>query len=261
MGPLNTGKLQESFPVPLVPKWLCMLEYVPDDDAHARGTAIGSSGHPLWRYFCMRCPAVWAWMAVLLQFLVGITWLAICMGGCFHQASDLANTLIQDINVWMPHSTRFWVETMWLHTPPCGSTYGTSSPRNTWKNGKPRSSGAVCPQWPWVRHWSSVQGPRHQEAGQTRHVLIVRRQPHRSCCLNDEWLTQKGRPVPCPLKWDCEFPPMQESPLYPNWIVRNKTKPAGRDAPRPYQVPPKEDAGDGLTLEEETRCGFLYLTL
>ena len=28
-------------------------------------------------------------------------------GGRFHQASELASILIWDINVWMPHSTRF----------------------------------------------------------------------------------------------------------------------------------------------------------
>ena len=28
-------------------------------------------------------------------------------GGHFRQASELANTLIRDINVWMPHSMRF----------------------------------------------------------------------------------------------------------------------------------------------------------
>ena len=38
--------------------------------------------------------------------------------------------------------------------------------------------------------------------------------------------------------------------LYPNWIVRNKTKPTGRDAPRCYWAP-KEDASEDLTLEEE----------
>ena len=46
-------------------------------------------------------------------------------------------------------------------------------------------------------------------------------------------------------------------PLYPNWIVRNKTKPAGRDTPRPYGVP-KEDAGDGLTLEEELDAASVF---
>ena len=46
-------------------------------------------------------------------------------------------------------------------------------------------------------------------------------------------------------------------PLYPNWIVRNKTKPAGHDAPGPYQVP-KEDAGNGLTLEEELDAASVF---
>ena len=46
-------------------------------------------------------------------------------------------------------------------------------------------------------------------------------------------------------------------PLYPNWIVRNKTKFAGRDAPRLYRAP-KEDAGDGLTLEEELDAASVF---
>ena len=40
------------------------------------------------------------------------------------------------------------------------------------------------------------------------------------------------------------------APLYPNWILKDKTKPAGRYTPRLYWVP-KEDASDSLTLEEE----------
>ena len=46
-------------------------------------------------------------------------------------------------------------------------------------------------------------------------------------------------------------------PLYPNWVVRNKTKPAGRDAPRPYQVS-KEDTGAGLMLEEELDAASVF---
>ena len=37
-------------------------------------------------------------------------------GGHFHQASELANTLIQDINVWMPHRTRFGWNYVATHT-------------------------------------------------------------------------------------------------------------------------------------------------
>ena len=46
-------------------------------------------------------------------------------------------------------------------------------------------------------------------------------------------------------------------PLYPNWIMRNKTKPAGCDVPRPYWAP-KKDAGDGLTLEEELDVASIF---
>ena len=46
-------------------------------------------------------------------------------------------------------------------------------------------------------------------------------------------------------------------PLYPNWILRDKTKPAGCNAPRPYWEP-KEDAGDGLMLEGELDAASVF---
>ena len=46
-------------------------------------------------------------------------------------------------------------------------------------------------------------------------------------------------------------------PLYPNWIMRDKTKPAGHDAPRPYRAP-KEDASNDLTLEEELDAASVF---
>ena len=46
-------------------------------------------------------------------------------------------------------------------------------------------------------------------------------------------------------------------PLYSNWIARDKTKPAGHDAPRPYWMP-KEDASDGLMLEEELDAASVF---
>ena len=39
--------------------------------------------------------------------------------------------------------------------------------------------------------------------------------------------------------------------------MRNKTKPAGRDTPRPYRTP-KEDTGEGLTLEEELDVASVF---
>ena len=45
--------------------------------------------------------------------------------------------------------------------------------------------------------------------------------------------------------------------LYPDWIMRSKTKPIGCDAPRPYRTP-REDAGMGLTLEEELDVASVF---
>ena len=96
-------KLQESFPVPVVPKWLCMLEFVQ--------TTMPVWGElplvPLCTHYediRVRCPAMWAWMAVLLQFWQDHMTRHL-YGGRFRQVSNLANTLIWDINMWMPHST------------------------------------------------------------------------------------------------------------------------------------------------------------
>ena len=45
--------------------------------------------------------------------------------------------------------------------------------------------------------------------------------------------------------------------LYPDWIMRSKTKPIDRDAPSPYQMP-REDAGGSLTLEEELDAASVF---
>ena len=46
-------------------------------------------------------------------------------------------------------------------------------------------------------------------------------------------------------------------PVYPNWILRDKTKPAGHNAPRLYRAP-KEDAGNSLMLEEELDAASIF---
>ena len=54
----------------------------------------------------IRIPATWVWIAVLLQYWQDHMPRQLYRG-CFRQASDLANTLIHDINPWLPHSVHF----------------------------------------------------------------------------------------------------------------------------------------------------------
>ena len=46
-------------------------------------------------------------------------------------------------------------------------------------------------------------------------------------------------------------------PLYPNWVVRNKTKSTGSDVPRRYRAP-KEDADRNLTLDVELDAASVF---
>ena len=98
-------KLQESFPVPYMPRWLRTPELM-QTTMPLRGELllIPSSTHL--EDIRIHSPATWAWIAILLQY-----WQDHMSrhfyGGCFRHASDLANTLIWDINLWLPHSMRF----------------------------------------------------------------------------------------------------------------------------------------------------------
>ena len=94
-------KLQDPFLVPLVPRWLCTLEFV-QTTMPIRGKLplIPTGAH--FEDIHVHCPAVWAWMAMLLQFWQDHMTRHL-YGGCFRQVSDLATTLIWDINVWLPH--------------------------------------------------------------------------------------------------------------------------------------------------------------
>ena len=111
-------KLQESFPVPLVPRWLQMLELI-QTTTPLRGELplIPSGTHLEDIRICS--PALWVLMAILLQYwqdhMTGHLY-----GGCFWQASELAGTLIHNINPLLPHRACFGCSyvathaTLWL---------------------------------------------------------------------------------------------------------------------------------------------------
>ena len=60
-------KLQETFPVPVIPRWLQMPEFT-QTMTPLRGELplMPTGGH--FEDICVRCPAMWSWMAVLLQY-------------------------------------------------------------------------------------------------------------------------------------------------------------------------------------------------
>ena len=91
--------------MPQVPKWLRTPEFM-QTMTPLRGELplISTGGHS--EDIRVRCPAVWSWMAVLLQYWQDHMTHHL-YGGQFCQVSDLAATLIRDINPWLPHKLRF----------------------------------------------------------------------------------------------------------------------------------------------------------
>ena len=98
-------KLQETFPVPVIPRWLRTPEFT-QTMTPLRGELplMPTGGH--FKDIHMHCLAMWSWMAVLLQ-----NWqdhmTPYLYGGRFCCISDLVATIIQDINPWLPHQARF----------------------------------------------------------------------------------------------------------------------------------------------------------
>ena len=85
-------KLQEPFLVPLVPRWLHTPKLMQTMMLIRGELPLIPTGTDF-KDIRVHCPAVWAWMAVLLQYWQDHTTRHL-YGGRFHQTSDLATTLI-----------------------------------------------------------------------------------------------------------------------------------------------------------------------
>ena len=95
----------QHFPVPVVPRWLQTPVFT-QTTTPLRGELplMPTGGH--FEDIRVCCLAMWSWMAVLLQYWQDHMNPSL-YGGRFHRISNLAATLIQDINPWLPHKVRF----------------------------------------------------------------------------------------------------------------------------------------------------------
>ena len=98
-------KLQETFPVPVIPRWLQTPEFT-QTMTPLRGELplMPTGGH--FEDIRMHCPAMWSWMAILLQYWQDHMTPHL-YGGRFCLISDLVATIIRDINLWLPHQACF----------------------------------------------------------------------------------------------------------------------------------------------------------
>ena len=98
-------KLQEYFPVPPVPRWLHTPKLTQTMTPLRGELPLIPTGVHL-EDIRIPSPSLWAWIALLLQYWQDHMTKELYRGH-FRQASDLANTLIHDINPWLPHQVHF----------------------------------------------------------------------------------------------------------------------------------------------------------
>ena len=245
-------KLQESFLVPLVPKWLHTLEYIQTTmPVWGELPLVPPGAH--YEDISVHCPVVWAWMAVLLQFWQDHMTRHL-YGGHFCQASDLANTLIWHINVWLPHSMRFGWNYVATHA-------------SLWLDIRDQFTKEHLEEWEAQKFWAVARNDLERDTEAVYRARIIKKQDDKACANSKEAVAQELPPERWAAHVERQASAMPTKvdvsstdagvPLYLNWIVRIKTKPPGRYAPRLYRAP-KEDASDGLTLEEELDAASIF---
>ena len=174
--------------------------------------------------------------------------------GRFRQASELANILIWDINVWMPHSTRFGWNYVATHA-------------SLWLDIQDQFAEEHLEEWEAQKFQAAALNDLKQDTEAVYRAPRIKKQDDKAHTDSKEAAAQElllERQVACAERQASATPTKVDVsstnagvPLYPNWILRDKTKPAGRDAPRPYRAP-KEDTGDRLTLEEELDAASIF---
>ena len=102
-------KLQETFPVPVIPRWLRTPKFTQTTTPFRGELPLMPTGGHL-EDIRVRCPAMWSWMAILLQYWQDHMTPHL-YGGRFHHISNLVATIIWDINPWLPHQVCFFGDT------------------------------------------------------------------------------------------------------------------------------------------------------
>ena len=234
-----------ALPVPPVPKWLCMPQMTQTTMPLRGELPLTPAGAHL-RDIRIRSPALWAWMAVLLQFWQDhIT--QDLFGGRVCHANDLANTLIRNINPWLPHSAQFgwdYVATqamLWLNI----REQFTEEHFREWEAQKSQ----LC-QFGTLKHDTEIVYHQHLTKRQAKlEAAESREAAAKQLPLERQAAHAERQAWAMPMKMDV-LPVWLDSSLYPNGAWKQDTIPKGSDLPRPYKTP-REDDRKALTLEEE----------
>ena len=245
-------KLQETFPVPVIPKWLRTPEFT-QTMTPLRGELplMPMGGH--FEDIRMRCLVMWSWMAVLLQYQQDHMTPHL-YGGRFRHISYLMATVIWDINLWLPHQVRF--------------SWGYVAMNATlWINQQDHFSMEHLEEWAKQKEQECALNNLERDTEVVYRARIIRMQEDKVLADSKEAATKDLLPEQQAARAERQASAMprkegvsstsMSATLYPNWVLSRAGRRTSPDTPQPYQMP-REDAGGHLTLEEELDASSMF---
>ena len=201
----------------------------------------------------MGCPAMWSWMAVLLQYWQDHM-TPYLYGGRFRCISDLAATVIRDINLWLPHQARF------------GWGYVAMNAM-LWIDQWDHFAMEHQEEWAEQKEQECALNDLERDMEVVYRARIIRRQEDKLIAESKEAAAKDSPPerrAACAERQAGTMPrkdgvssTSMSTTLYPNWVLSRAGKRTSPDMPQPYRMP-KEGASGRLTLEEELDASSVF---
>ena len=158
-------------------------------------------------------------------------------GGHFRQASDLANTLIRDINPWLPHSVCFGWNYVAAHA-------------TLWLDMRDQFVDKYHAEWEGQKLLTCSLNDLERNTEVIYRERLVKRENDELAANSREAAAKElppDRQAACAERQARAMPrnpdiasSSSEADLYPNWVRAPVTKPQGDDQPRPYRMPRQE---------------------
>ena len=229
-------KLQEAFPVPVIPRWLRTPEFT-QTTTPLRGELplMPTGGH--FEDIRVRCPAMWSWMTVLLQYWQDHMTPHL-YGGRFRRISDLAATVIRDINPWLPHQARF------------GWGYVAMN-ATLWIDQRDHFSVEHLEEWAEQKEQECALNDLERDTEVVYRARIIRMQEDKILADSKEAAAKDlpperraarvERQAGATPRKDGMSSTSMSATLYPDWVLSRAGKRTSPDTPQPYRMP-REDA-------------------
>ena len=245
-------KLQETFPVPVIPRWLRTPEFT-QTMTLLRGELplIPTAGH--FEDIRVRCLAMWSWLAILLQYWQDHMTPHL-YGGRFRCISDLAATVIKDINPWLPHRA-------------CFSWGYVAMNATLWIDQRDHFVMEHLEEWAEQKEQDCTLNAIERDTEVVYRARIISRQEEKLLADSKEAAVNNLPPERrvahaerqasvAPRKDDMSSTSTSAT-LYLDWVLSRAAKHTSPDMPQPYRTP-REDAGRCLTLEEELDASSVF---